>query len=370
MKLVDRINDTIDRDFSLRNLIKIILVMGIVWLFQATSGIWLGILSKIWAVICPFVIGFVIAYVLRNPIRKGEAKGISRKITVPVLYILILLLIIWLIYSLVPMVMNRAGAFITNMINGMQWVQDRISALSTSGSSGFMESFFNEGVDTLTTIKKLLPDVSDNLPNIVSTALSYLANGIIAIVASIFMCFGWEKIRLGVDRTTRRISKRTNEVVFAINEEESSYLRSLLILICLHFVEYTLLYLLVGHQDWLIMGLLTALALIVPYLGPTIANIIGIVTAFSLPMGNVIFLVIMIVILSGTDEYVLAPFVHSHNTHVTPLWAIFSVFAGGTLFGSVGVIIAIPVFLALRVILIRYHEDNDRFNIENEAIQK
>ena len=78
MKLVDKINDTIDRDFSLRNLIKIILVMGIVWLFQSTSGIWLGILGKIWAVIMPFIVGFVIAYVLRSPIRLAEKHGITR----------------------------------------------------------------------------------------------------------------------------------------------------------------------------------------------------------------------------------------------------------------------------------------------------
>lgn len=372
MKLVDRINTTIDRDLSLRNLIKVILVMGIVWLFQSTSGIWLGILSKIWNVLNPFVVGFVIAYILRGPIRNGEKNGISRKIMIPVLYILILLLVVWLISSLVPMILNRAGDFISNMINGMQWIQDRISALSKNGSSSFMDSFVNEGVDALTAIKKLLPNVSDNLPSILSTALSYLANSVIAIVASIFMCFGWEKVRDGFDKVTRRISKRVNEITFEINEEESSYIRSLLILIGLHFVEYSVLYLLVGHQDWLIMGLLTALSLIVPYIGPTIANIIGIVTAFSLPTGNVIFLVIMIVVLSNTDEYVLAPFVHSHNTHVTPLWAIFSVFAGGTLFGSVGVIIAIPVFLAIRVIILRYHSDHDKEveRMESEAVQK
>jgi Predicted permease len=359
MKLVDKINDTIDRDFSLRNLIKIILVMGIVWLFQSTSGIWLGILGKIWAVIMPFIVGFVIAYVLRSPIRLAEKHGITRKITIPVLYILVFLFIIWLIYSLVPMILNRAGDFINSIINGMQWLQDKVSSVSSSGGSGWLDSFVNEGVDALTAVKKLLPNVSDNLPSILSTALSYLANTVIAVVVSIFMCFGWEKLRFGVERVSRRISKRCYEIVFAINEEESSYIRSLLILILLHFIEYSLLYLLVGHQDWLIMGLITALSLIVPYIGPSIANIIGIFTALSLPVGNVMFLVIAIVIFSGTDEYVMAPFVHSHNTHVTPLWAIFSVFAGGVLFGSVGVIIAIPVFLALRVIILRLHDDHE-----------
>jgi predicted PurR-regulated permease PerM len=359
MKLVDKINDTIYRDFSLMKLIKIILVMGIVWLFQATSGIWLGILNTVWSVIAPFVIGFVIAYIFRSPIRFGEEHGISRKIMIPLLYVLIALFIFWLIYSLVPMIVNRAGDFISSIINSMQWLQDKVSNISSTGSGGWLDSFVNEGVDALTAVKKLIPNLSDSLPHILTTAMSVLANAVIAIVVSIFMCFSWEKIRAGVAKVSYRVSKRCNEIVFAINEEESLYIRSLLILIILHFIEYSLLYLLVGHQDWLIMGLITGLALIVPYIGPTIANVIGIFTALSLPTGNVIFLVIAIVIMSSTDEYVLAPFVHSHNTHVTPLWAIFSVFAGGVLFGSVGVIIAIPVYLALRVIILRFHEDHE-----------
>lgn len=361
MKLVEKINDTIYRDFSLRNLIKIILVMGIVWLFQATSGIWLGILNTIWSVLSPFLIGFVIAYILRSPIRYGEKHGISRKIIIPVLYVLIGLIMFWLISSLVPMIVNRAGDFINSIISSMQWLQDKMSALSETGSSGIFDSFVNEGVDALVEVKKLIPNLSDSLPHILSTAMSVLATSVIAIVASIFMCFGWEKIRFGVERVSRRISKRFYEIVFDINEEESSYIRSLLILVILHFAEYSILYLLVGHQDWLIMGLLTGLSLIIPYLGPTVANVIGIFTALSLPTGNVIFLIAAILIMSGTDEYVMAPFVHSHNTHVTPLWAIFSVFAGGVMFGSFGVVIAIPVFLAIRVVVIRYHDEQEEF---------
>ena len=44
---------------------------------------------------------------------------------------------------------------------------------------------------------------------------------------------------------------------------------------------------------------------------------------------------------------------HSHNTSVTPLWALFSIFAFSGLFGIVGLVIAIPGYLALRVIYLK-----------------
>ena len=71
------------------------------------------------------------------------------------------------------------------------------------------------------------------------------------------------------------------------------------------------------------------------------------------PFVNRFLLIILIVVLSQVDEYVIAPLVHSHNTSVTPLWALFSIFAFSGLFGIVGLVIAIPGYLALRVIYLK-----------------
>ena len=141
--------------------------------------------------------------------------------------------------------------------------------------------------------------------------------------------------------------------MLSINDEVSDYIHSLIILMLIKFVEYMLVYVLIGHDDWLIMALLTSISLLIPYIGPTIVNCIGILTAIAIPDGRVFLLIILIVVLSQVDEYVITPLVHSHNTSVTPLWALFSIFAFSGLFGIVGLVIAIPGYLALRVIYLK-----------------
>ena len=90
--------------------------------------------------------------------------------------------------------------------------------------------------------------------------------------------------------------------------------------------------------------------MLIPYLGPTVVNCLGILTALTLEPVRILILVLLIVVLSFVDEYVVAPLVHSHNTGVTPLWSLFSIFVGGTLFGATGIIVAIPAFLSIRSI--------------------
>jgi predicted PurR-regulated permease PerM len=155
---------------------------------------------------------------------------------------------------------------------------------------------------------------------------------------------------------TRRISKHFYECVFEIDEEISDYLRSMAALMVIRSVEYSLLYLLVGHPDWLILGIASSVSLIIPYVGPTSVNTVGILSALQLPTFNVVLLIALIVILAQIDEYVITPMVHSHNLKLSPMWILFSIFASSTLFGVGGFIIAIPMYLIIRTVIRMYLE--------------
>ena len=164
------------------------------------------------------------------------------------------------------------------------------------------------------------------------------------------MCFEWHSIKYYIKRICGNISCLLSSCLTVIDYEVGSYIHSLLILMIIRFFEYSLVYLIVGHHDWMILALLTSISLLIPYLGPTVVNCLGILTALTLPVSRVLLLITFIMVLSFVDEYVIAPLVHAHNTGVTPLWSLFSIFAGGTLFGAVGIIVAIPVYLSLRAV--------------------
>jgi predicted PurR-regulated permease PerM len=71
---------------------------------------------------------------------------------------------------------------------------------------------------------------------------------------------------------------------------------------------------------------------------------------------------VLIIFLTGqvVSDYVLTPRLVGERTRLHPLWVIFSVFAGGALFGFVGMLLAVPACAAIGVLarfaLARYQE--------------
>ena len=75
-------------------------------------------------------------------------------------------------------------------------------------------------------------------------------------------------------------------------------------------VEYCAFYYCVGHHDWLIIGIISALGAVIPYIGGTVANAIGILTGLTLPSSNLEALIIGIIVLSNVDNYVTVSYTH------------------------------------------------------------
>ena len=357
MKIIERFEEKLNKDIPTIALLKIVLILLIVFLVIKTGTFWSWLVEKAWSILSPFAIGFVIAYILKTPIAFGEKHHIKRGVMVCICYACILLFLTWLIMSIVPMVFNRLGDFINSIIGGVNWLSGRYAEYSSNNPNNtWVLSLVQQATKSLKDLSSLVPEVSNMIPSLLNNAIGSITKGLFALIISIFMCIGWERIRFQILLLSRRISTMCYDCVLSINEEVSSYIRSLMILMVIKFLEYSLVYLLIGHEDWLILALMTSISLLIPYIGPTIVNCIGILTALSISSGRVIVLILLIVILSQVDEYVIAPLVHSHNTAVTPLWALFSIFAGSALLGVPGLIIAIPSFLVIRVILMKYRE--------------
>ena len=367
MKILERFEARLERDLPLHSLIKIVLVLLSIMLLQMTGSIWTSILRKIWQIMTPFVCGIVIAYILRKPIRWGTDHKIPHNVMIFAVYIVILVFLYWLISSLVPMLLDKATGFINNLINGVNWLYAKYAQMAENDVPEWIHAIVQQAVSALTSFQGLLPDFPGSLPNVISNILSSVTNVIFTVIISLYMCFQWDKIRFTIIRVTRRHSRRSTEALFLINDELTSYLRSMLLSMLVKFVEYSIVYFCIGNQDWLILALLTSIGLIIPYIGPTVANVFGILTSLSLPVPNIIILLVLIVVLSNVDEYVITPLLRARTTNVTPLWALFSIYAGGTLLGIPGIIMAVPVYLSIHAILKMDSKDSIEKEGKHEA---
>ena len=128
--------------------------------------------------------------------------------------------------------------------------------------------------------------------------------------------------------------------------------------------EYTIAYTIIGHPNAILLGSLAMIANLIPYFGGIINNVVAAVTAFVISPTLFFRTIIVFVVLSMVDGYVINPIVYGKTNKVHPLVVIMSVFAGGILFGILGIIISLPLAIII-ITTIQYFKDDVKDKIED-----
>lgn len=345
----------IERFLSLNILIKTICVLLILYLLQKTRLIWIGWLDTTIAIFKPFMIGFGLAYILHPLVTYFESKKIPKNFSIIMIWIVILFGIVVVGVELIPTLSNKIQDFISSMIVGVEWIGEKIIAYGEFSDFSIVDEITGMITHMLGSYQKWLPEVINSIPNFMSTVLGILANGLFSIIVAIYVLFDYERLKEYTILFFENIFSDAYIYLHEINLDLSVYIRSVVLIMGIKFVEYSLFYYMIGHGDWLIIGLLSAIGVLVPYLGGTVANGIGIITGITLGFGKMTLMLIGICILSNLDAYVISPLLHEKRSSIGPLVTLLAVFAGGILAGALGVMLSIPIAIVIRSIYETYH---------------
>ena len=179
----------------------------------------------------------------------------------------------------------------------------------------------------------------------------------IALSAAIYLLVDMNKIRHTVRNFIIKRSTKLFNYLKILDSEMFKYLGGLLKIIFITLFEYSISYLVIGHPNALLLGFLASIAVLVPYFGGMFVNLIAAVTAFVISPALFIRTIICFVILSWIDGYVINPLVYGKTNRIHPLIVIVSVFAGGILFGVVGIVLSLPLAIII-VSTISYFKDD------------
>ena len=154
-----------------------------------------------------------------------------------------------------------------------------------------------------------------------------------------------------------RDRKKTFEYVKVLDKELGQYLNGLAIFIGIQFVEYTLLFKIIGHPNWLLLGILAALTTVIPYFGGLITNIVAVILASVVSTPLFIATLVICLVFPNIDGYIISPKVYGKTNNINAMWTIFAVVAGGTLFGIPGIMLSLPVYIAINCTFNFFKED-------------
>lgn len=334
-------------DFKLVNMA---LIAVIAFFIYESSGLWLGVLDKFLKIVLPLFAGFVIAYALHPGVEFLTEHKVPKGIAVFLIIALILGIVGTVLGLLVPMLANQ----IVSLVDGL-------GVFIKNFSADFHVDFGTLG-DTLTNsfnqiIASVGKYVSDGAVKTINTSINVLTNIVIALASSIYFLLDMDKIRQGLKKYLSSKSKQLYNYVASLDFAIKNYLKGFMRIVAISFFEYVLVYYVIGHPNALLLGFLSALANFIPYFGGTIIQIIAAVTAFVVSPSLFIKVLIAAIICSMIDTYFINPFVYGKSNEVHPIIVIASVFAGGILFGFIGIIISLPLSILI-ITTIKFYRNN------------
>jgi len=332
-------------------LAAVVLIERLDWLFD-----------PILATLAPFVVAFLLALFLNPLLERLERRGMSRALSVGLTSLIFLLIFAGTILLLAPMLVAQGTDLAHNMPNYAGSIQERVSELLVREAPLLRR--FN--------LPTTLPEFAQRFPveirgfsasalNAVSGFVLKSASKITWLViiplVTIWLLINWDRQRdhfhrLLPDAHRDRIMRVLDSVGLVLN----SYVRGALVLAVLYGAVTSLVLGLIFRMPYsLVLGLVAGLVSPIPYIGSIVILLsTGAVAYATSPSMGYVGAVLGAMILQNNVIFdnVISPRVLGGSVGLSLPWSIFALMLGGSLFGIAGMILAVPVGAAIKVLLL------------------
>jgi len=337
-------------------LLNILILFAIIYLGITTFDYWVGIVNKIFNLVFPFLIAFIIAYALSPIVRKIESKGVRKKLAISIVVFSVIGIIACLLGLTIPLIYEQlislSKSFGT-IINDMSKMFD----IDISQYQTMINSYLNDLIGSIGRY------ISNGLFDFLSSSINFLSKFIIISIVSIYFLAEMDNIRKGIKVFLKKQNKRAYKLIRNIDNELGHWLEGLTIFMIIQFFEYSFLFWIVGHPNWLLLGLLASFTTIIPYFGGWITNIIAVILASVVSPKLFIATLIICFIFPNIDGYIISPRVYGKTNNVKPLWSIFAVTVMGGMLGLFGILFSLPTYLVINCIF-KFFKDDIKEKIE------
>ncbi|MDD3241705.1 MAG: AI-2E family transporter [Bacilli bacterium] len=332
-------------------LLNVLIAVIIFYFVLVTYDYWGFILNKVFSIVLPFVIAFAIAYVLHPILKKLEKCGIRKNIAVTLIVLVITTFIVTVGFFTIPLVYDQLVSLSKSVI-------EFISNANTKYDLDF-GSFSDTIVNSLNNIVKDFGGyISTGTFELLGKSVNILTNFIIVYIVSIYFLIDMDSIRRKVKVFLKGLkNRRYLSYVTKLDDEIDNYTHGLATFMLIQLFEYSIIFFIVGHPNWLLLGIIASMMCIIPYFGGFISNTIAIITASVISMPLLISCLIVALIFPQVDGYFISPRIYRRTNNIKPVTVIFAVGAFGSLFGFLGIVIALPISIVIKTTLEFYRKD-------------
>lgn len=334
-------------------LIGLVLVCLAVWLLRG--------------VLAPFVTGMAVAYLLDPLADRLERLGTPRWLAATVLLACFFIVAVAVIVILVPVIQGQVIAFIEAWPNYLERIdrlvapiyerlRTQVAVRSPEEIRAAIGQYAGDALSWIGTILGVIWRSGLALIDLISLA-------VITPVVAFYMLRDWDRMVATLDHYLPRRSAGTiRELAREVDRTLANFVRGQGTVCLVLGLVYAGALTAVGLNFAILVGLGAGLISFIPYVGTITGFVVSTGIALVQFEERVWVAVVIGIFVFGQilEGYVLTPRLVGTSVGLHPVWVMFALLAGGSLFGFTGVMLAVPVAAVIGVLvrfgLRRYRE--------------
>ena len=315
--------------------------------------IFFALLWGLGTVMLPFLVGGAIAYFLDPVADRLERLGLSRSTATTLISVIALLAFCLLGLLVVPMLVRQ----LVQLVNAAPTILGELQ--------GFLSTKFPHAMDADSVVRQSLVALGKTIQarggelasGLLSSAMSVL-NAIIFIVVvpvvAFYLLLDWDHMVARIDAALPLDHRdQVHEIATEIDRVLAGFVRGQVSVCLMMGAYYAASLITVGLQFGLVVGAIAGLVTFIPYVGALIGGTLAIGLALFQFWGQWVSVGIVVGIFAVgqfLEGNVITPRLVGKSVGLHPVWLLFALSAMGTLFGFVGMLVAVPVAAALGVL--------------------
>lgn len=330
-------------------------------------------LTQLLGLFRPLIIGFALAFILNRPchfffrmyshgLGKTRAAGAARPLAVVTSYLALIIVVAGIFSFVLPKLAESIQTFILNLssyiANVQGWINQLtdyfhldIAELDLSNLNKTLENLFRQALG-------FLSGLGTQLLQFTAGIVSLVVTGVLALVFSIYMLSGKEKLLSQCRRVLRayvppKFADPITDVIHLTSETFTRFVTGQFVEACILGSLCAIGMLFIQADYAPLIGVTVGASAIIPVAGAYIGAILSAVLLLMVsPLKAFIFL-IFLVILQQIEGNVIYPKVVGSSIGLPGIWVLAAVTVGGGLLGLEGVLLSVPVASVLYTLLRR-----------------
>jgi predicted PurR-regulated permease PerM len=333
------------------------------WFLLALTALGGWLIYLLSPVLMPFVFSAILAY-LGDPLTdKLETYKLSRTQSVIVVFLAMFILSLTL-FMLIPHMELQAAQLIGNLPSYAEklntvvlpWLQQHFGLQLKPIEIG---QLINIAKNHWQNTGGFAATVMSSITHSGSLIVAFLMNMLLIPVVTFYLLRDWDKLVAKIyDLLPRRIAPTTAKLASEVNSVLSAFLRGQFYVMLSLGCIYSMGLWIVGLDLALLIGMLAGLVSFVPYLGAIVGIVVACIAALVQfqEISHLIYVAIVFMVGQMLEGTVLTPTLVGDKIGLHPVAVMFSVLAGGQLFGFLGILLALPVASIIIVLLRHVHD--------------